>query len=185
MSAAEATHPSQILFVVHPVDHRTRAEEQQRLVEGVRDQEEHGDPVGAHPGGHEHEAELADRGVREHALDVLLRERRTSPRTAPSRAPDHEHDGQRDAGELEEHVRADHEVDAGGHHRRGVDQRRDRASGPPSRRAATRAAGSAPTCRSRRRTAAARSTVAASLVSTGGGRAEDDLEVERAEPGRR
>ena len=94
---AETPHPSQVLFIVHPVDHRARAQEQERLVEGVRDQEEHRDAVRAHPRGHEHEPELADRGVGEHAFDVLLRDgarRREHGRDDPH----HEDDRQGDPG---------------------------------------------------------------------------------------
>ena len=137
------------------VDDAARAEEQAGLEEGVRDQVEDAGRVGADAHGEEHEAELADGGVREHLLDVVLREadgrgeergeRRRSPATTVERVGRHG----------EEEVQARDHVDAGGDHGGGVDQRARPASGRPSRRAARRRAGSAPTCRWRRRTAAA------------------------------
>ena len=81
----QPAHLAHVLLVVHPVDHRAGAQEHQRLVERVRDQEEHRDRVGAHPDGDEHVAELADRRVREHTFDVELRDRAGGRRTTPSR----------------------------------------------------------------------------------------------------
>ena len=97
----QPAHPLQVGFLVHAVHHRAGAQEHQRLVEGVGDEHEHRARVGAHPGGHEHEPELAHGGVREDALDVVLGEahgRREQRRDEPH----DQHDGQRDAGELEE-----------------------------------------------------------------------------------
>ena len=45
----QAAHPAQVLFLVHPVDHRPGRQEHQRLVERVGDEEEHRHAVGAHP----------------------------------------------------------------------------------------------------------------------------------------
>ncbi len=74
-----------VLLVVHAVDHRAGAEEEQRLEEGVGDHVEQAGDVGAGPDGEEHVAELGDGGVGEHPLDVVLgagdrrRERAPSP----------------------------------------------------------------------------------------------------------
>ena len=103
------------------VDDHAGREEEQRLEEGVRHQVEHRVAVGADPGREEHVADLRHRRVRDHALDVPLHER------------DHAGDDDRDAaddrrqvldvrGGLEDRVRADDQVDAGRHHRRGVDE---------------------------------------------------------------
>ena len=49
--------------VLHAVDHRAAAQEEQGLEEGVRQQVEDGRHVGADAQRHDHVAELADRGV--------------------------------------------------------------------------------------------------------------------------
>ena len=121
----QPAHPLQVGLLVHPVHHGARAQEHQRLVERVGDEHEHRARVEAHARGHEHEPELADRGVGEDALDVVLRQR-ARRREQRRHQPDDQHDGQGDAGELEERRAPDDEVDAGGHHRRGVDQGGDR-----------------------------------------------------------
>ena len=69
---AQHAHLAHVLLVVHPVDDRAGPEEQQRLEEGVRDHVEDGRHVGARADGEEHVAELADRRVGEHLLDVVL-----------------------------------------------------------------------------------------------------------------
>ena len=71
----EPAHDPHVLVVVVPVDHRAGAEEQAALVEGVADHHEHGGAVRVDADGEEHVAELADRGVREHAFDVGLHDR--------------------------------------------------------------------------------------------------------------
>src|SRR5436853_535290 len=57
----QRTHEAHVLLVVHAVDHRAGAEEQQRLEEGVRDHVEDGGDVRAAADGQEHVAELRDR----------------------------------------------------------------------------------------------------------------------------
>ena len=152
----QPAHLLHVRVVVHPVHHRPGAQEHQRLVERVRDEHEQRDRVRPQSRRDEHEPELADRGVREHALDVVLTER-ARPGEEHRDDTDDRDDGERHARDLEDHVHPQHQVHAGGHHRGRVDERRDRASDPPWRRGARRAAAPARTCRPRRRTAAARS----------------------------
>ena len=54
----EATHVADVLLVMHGNDHRAGTEEEQRLEEGMREQVEHADRVGARAHGGEHVAEL-------------------------------------------------------------------------------------------------------------------------------
>ena len=54
----QAPVEAHVLFVVHSVDHRPRAQEQQRLEESVREEVEHRGRVSAHPRRHEHVAQL-------------------------------------------------------------------------------------------------------------------------------
>jgi len=62
--------------VVRPrVAHRSGTEEEVRLEERVGKEVEDGSDPCAHAEGHDHVAELADRRVREHLLDVVLDER--------------------------------------------------------------------------------------------------------------
>ena len=70
----EPAHLPEVLLPAEAVDDAARAEEEQRLEEGVGDEVEDAGGVGAHPDADEHVAELADRGVGEHALDVGLDE---------------------------------------------------------------------------------------------------------------
>ena len=122
--ADQPAHPLQVGLLVHPVHHRAGAEEHQGLVERVGDEHEHRARVEAHARGHEHEPELADRGVRENPLDVVLGE--GAGRGEQRRDEPHDqHHGERDARRLEEWRAPDDQVDARGHHRRGVDQRGD------------------------------------------------------------
>ena len=67
---AVVTH---VLLVVHGVDHAARAEEQQRLEEGVGEQVEHRRAIGADARREEHVAELRAGRISDHPLDVVLR----------------------------------------------------------------------------------------------------------------
>jgi hypothetical protein len=63
-SAAVEAH---VLLVVHGVDDAARAEEQERLEEGVSEEVEHRRAIGADAGGEEHVAELRAGRISDHA----------------------------------------------------------------------------------------------------------------------
>ena len=73
----------------------------------------------------EHEAQLADRRVGQHLLEVVLGEPDDGREQRGDRA-DQGHDGHGRRRQQVEGVHARHHVDAGRHHGGGVDQRRDR-----------------------------------------------------------
>ena len=72
-----------VLPMLHAVDHAAGAKEQQRLEEGMRQQMEGGRDIGADAQGGKHEAQLRDRGVGQHLLDVVLRHRDRGREQAP------------------------------------------------------------------------------------------------------
>ena len=121
----EAAHPTHVLLVVHGVDDRACAEEHQSLEEGVRHHVEDADDESADAAGEEHEAELRDRGVGQNLLDVVLRDADGRGEQGRQRADDC-HDEHHRLRVLEDDVRARQHVEAGGDHRRRVDERRDR-----------------------------------------------------------
>ena len=71
---AQAAHLAHVLLAADRVNHRAGRQEQQALEERVRHQVEDAGGECAHAAGHEHVAELRDRGVGEHLLDVGLRD---------------------------------------------------------------------------------------------------------------
>ena len=81
--------------------------------------------VGAGADGHDHVADLRHRRVGDDPLEVAHHEPDRAGHEQRHRADDHP-DRRRGARELEERVQARDEVDAGGHHRRRVDERGDR-----------------------------------------------------------
>jgi hypothetical protein len=60
--------------MLHAVDNGAGAEEEQGFEEGVCNEMEGPGHVGADPQGGDHEAELRNRRVSQHALDVILRD---------------------------------------------------------------------------------------------------------------
>jgi len=106
------------------VDHAPRAEEEERLEKRVGEDVEDPRGEGPDPDPEEHVAELAHRGVREHLLDVELREP-DGRRQQRGRRPHDRDDGERLRREDEEEVHPRRHVDPGGHHRGGVDERRN------------------------------------------------------------
>mmetsp|Transcript_15026 Transcript_15026/g.35416 ORF Transcript_15026/g.35416 Transcript_15026/m.35416 type:complete len:1189 (-) Transcript_15026:477-4043(-) len=122
---AQATHVADVLVMVHADDDRARAQEQQRLEEGMGHQVEDGHRVGRRAEGHGHVAELGQRRIRHHALDVVLDDAEEAHEQRRDRA-DHHDEVQRGVAQLEQRRHARHHEDAGRHHRRGVDQRGNR-----------------------------------------------------------
>ncbi len=107
------------------MDHRARAQEQQRLERAVGQQVEDRRGVGAGGQAARHVRELADCGVGENAFQVVLRERGQGGAEHAERGDDGQH-VERGAGGEERGEEPGHDEDAGGDHGGGVDQRADR-----------------------------------------------------------
>ena len=101
------------------------AEEEQRLEEGVGEQVEHPGDVAGGAHRHEHVAQLADRRVGEHPLDVALSDGDGGGEQGSGGADDGDH-RRRHRGQLEQRPGAGHQVDAGGDHGGGMDEGRHR-----------------------------------------------------------
>jgi len=69
---SEAAHFPDVLLVMRAVDDRARAEEEERLEEGVREEVIHRRVVRGEADGAHHVAELREGRVSEDALDVVL-----------------------------------------------------------------------------------------------------------------
>ena len=121
---AEAAH---VDAVVHRVHDRAGRQEQRGLEEAVADQVHDADRVhaGAEADGQEHVADLADRRVGEHPLEVVLAAAADAAVEQGDGADD-DHSGAGRLRDVEDGCRAGDQVDAGGDHRRGVDEGRDR-----------------------------------------------------------
>ncbi len=104
------------------MDHRSGAEEQQRLEEGVREEVEHASQPTAQAQGQHHVAQLADGRIGQHAFDVSGGDGDRGGDEERDRA--HDGDDQQDLGR-EDRVTAADEVNARGDHRGGVDQGAD------------------------------------------------------------
>ena len=117
----QGAHAPHVLLPRHRMDDRAAAEEQQRLEEGMRHQMEHPNREGTHTDSREHVAKLRDRGVGQHALDVVLHQpdRRGQERREHA---DHRHNLQHHRRVGEQHGVPAEYVDAGRHHRRGMDE---------------------------------------------------------------
>src|SRR5689334_4305028 len=70
----QSAHFANVLFVAHGVDNAARAKEQQRLEESVRGEVEHGAGISSRAEGEEQITQLADGGIRQHFLNVVLEE---------------------------------------------------------------------------------------------------------------
>ncbi len=121
----QPTHVADVLLAVERVNDGAGAQEQQRLEERVRVEMKDAGGKGADPHRQEHVAELRDGRVGEHALDVVLHQPDGAGHQR-GRDADARDDRERDRRMLEQHgVAADH-VYARRHHRRRMDEGRDR-----------------------------------------------------------
>src|ERR1051326_5677560 len=109
---------------MHAGNYRTGAEEQQRLEEGVRDDVKDCSDKRADAARQEHVTELRDGRISQNFLDVVLRETDGGGKES-SRRTDDSDDEHRGRCVRKDCRTADDHVDAGSHHRRGVNQCRD------------------------------------------------------------
>ena len=110
---------------MHTHDHGTGTEEQQRLEEGMGHQVEYRHRIGRGAQRNRHVAELRQRRVRHHPLDVVLNQAEETHEQRCDR-PDHHHERQRRVRQLEQRRHPRHHEDARSHHGRRVNQRRNR-----------------------------------------------------------
>ena len=122
---AQSAHSAHVLLVMHGDDHRAGREKQQRLEEGVRAEVKDRDMVGRGAERDAHVAELRQRGIRDHALDVILHKPDQSHEQRGGRADD-QHRRKRGLRKFKQRRHARHHVDAGGNHGGRMNQRRDR-----------------------------------------------------------
>ena len=123
--APQPAHAPHVLLLVHGVDDAAGAEEEQALEEGVRHDVEQARGKRTDPAAEEHVAQLADRGIRQHPLDVGLHQGDTGSEQRRER-PDTRHHVHRDRRQEIQRLTAHHHVDARGDHRGGVNQGADR-----------------------------------------------------------
>ena len=122
----QAAHFPDVLFVVAGVDDRAGTEEEQRLEPCMGEEVEHARLAGDEADGHDHVAELGERGVGEHAFDVVLLDgHQRGDQRGDAAGP-----GDDGAGlegfedfESERELHAEEHVNAGGDHGGGVDER--------------------------------------------------------------
>ena len=119
------THPANVLVVVHTHDHRASPEEQQRFEERVCHQVERGYGVGRHTQRNRHITQLRQRGVRNHALDVVLDDAQDTHEQGRD-GTDHQNEVQCHIRQFIQGRHARHHKDTRRHHGRRVDQCGDR-----------------------------------------------------------
>ena len=88
---AQSAHAPHVLLVMHGDDHRAGGEEEQRLEERVRHEVENRGGIGGGAERDGHVAQLRERRIRHHALDVVLRERDERHEERGDRADDQHH----------------------------------------------------------------------------------------------
>ena len=119
---AHPAHITHVLFMMQAVDHAARAQEQQRLEEGMGEQVEHRRAIGANAGGEEHVTQLRTGGIGDHPLDVVLRQADGGSVNCGD-AADQRHHRRGNRGEFVQLRTAAHHHHARRHHGGGMDQR--------------------------------------------------------------
>ena len=117
----DAAHLAHVLLVGHGVNHRAGAEEEKRLEEGVRGQMEHAGRIGRYAAGKEHVAELATGRIRDHPLDIVLRDGDGGGEYRRGSA-DEGDDGKGDRRIFEQRRAARHQENSGRYHGRCMDE---------------------------------------------------------------
>ena len=126
----QSAHFPDVLFVVAGVDDRARAKEEQGLEPCVGEEVEHARFAGNEADRHDHVAELRERRVGQHAFDViLLHGHQCGDQCGDATGPCDDGAGLQsfEDFEAERKLQAEEHVDAGGDHRRGVDECRHRS----------------------------------------------------------
>ena len=114
-----------VQLAAHGVHHAARSEEQEALEKGMGHEMEDARRISPHAYGHEHETELADGGIGENFLDVVLGKADGGGKKRGQHA--HQGDDEHRIGRhAEEIIKPGDHVDAGGNHRGRMDQRTDR-----------------------------------------------------------
>ena len=132
---AQAAHVEHILRIdmviacvqntmLHAMNDRARAEEEQRFEEGVCDEMEDSRHICTNSQRRDHEAELRDGGICQHTFDIVLCDRNRRGEYRRERA-DECHDGHRRWVKADEREHADDRVHTRRHHRRGMDHGAD------------------------------------------------------------
>ena len=119
--ALQPAHAPHVLLLVHGVNDAAGAKEEQALEEGVRHDVEQARGEGADAAAEKHVAQLADRRIRQHPLDVGLHQGNAGGEQCRERA-NARHHVHRNRRQQVQRLAAHHHVNARGDHRRGVDQ---------------------------------------------------------------
>jgi len=125
---SQAAHSANVLFIVAAVNNGTRAEEEQRFEERVREQMKHADRDAADTKAHHHVTELRHGGVGKDAFDVGLRDcDERGEHGGDGADPGDNAQGWGSTGDstrvrVHERIHTRDEEDAGGYHCRGVDE---------------------------------------------------------------
>ena len=122
---AQPAHLAHILLAAHRVDHRARTKEKQSLEECMRHQVKNARGERAHAARHEHVSQLRHGRVRQNLFDIGLCNANRR-REESSHCSNDGYHGQRDRSAFENHMRPRNHVHARRHHRRRVDQCRNR-----------------------------------------------------------